>query len=386
MFNLIKYGSPVISFYFYKKGYFAIEHFGYFFKISTGIGLFVVLSYCIRGYGRSQSETYRKFIKDLDESNANPADSANKKKIRGYDFEFDHWPIDWNMKSLTSKENNSKALVSQSDRASVNWISPCSVAAFLAIHTFGIKMIYPGSIGMIQKYLHNMLVQGRARLVLEQKGIRNKIQTIDGNTIDTMFIDSRASRYDTGRTLVITAEGNAGFYEIGIMGTPIELRYSVLGFNHPGFGGSTGEPYPVQEKNAADSVMQFAIESLGFQPENIILFGWSIGAYNSLWLASQYQSIKGVILDATFDDLLYLALPRMPESLSTIVRVAIRDHCNLNNTDLISKYNGPVLMIRRTEDEVICTEYVNRYFKNIKRRNELTCYFQGNGHWNEPRK
>lgn len=59
------------------------------------------------------------------------------------------------------------------------------------------------------------------------------------------------------------------------------------------------------------------------------------------------------ILDATFDDVLQLALPRMPTSLSGIVRIAIRDYVNLNNTDLMNHYQGPVLMIRRTEDEVI---------------------------------
>ena len=38
---------------------------------------------------------------------------------------------------------------------------------------------------------------------------------------------------------MICSEGNAGFYEIGIMVTPLEAGYSVLGWNHPGFGGST---------------------------------------------------------------------------------------------------------------------------------------------------
>lgn len=342
--------------YLYKKG-FGIDHLGQLVKLSTGITVLVLLSYCIRGYGRSQSEIYRKFIKDLQEVKANPNDALNKKKIRGYDFEFDQWPIDWSIKSLTTKGNTSRSLTPvKSERSNVNWISPCSVAAFLAIHTFGLRMIYPGSIGLIQKYLQQMLVQGRAKLVMQQKGIRNKVEAIDGNEIDTMFIDNRNSRYDNGKTLVITAEGNAGFYEIGIMGTPMDLHFSVLGFNHPGFAGSSGEPFPSQDQNAVDAIMQFAIESLGFSPENIMLFGWSIGGYSSLYLASQYPNIRGVVLDATFDDILYLALPRMPESLSSIVRIAIRDYCNLNNNDLITQFNGPVLMIRRTEDEVICTE------------------------------
>lgn len=357
MFGLVKYGSPLITLYFYKKGYFAAEYLGHFVKFGTGITVIVLLSYCIRGVGRSQSEAYKKFIKDLLDAKVNPSDPASKKKIRQYDFEFDQWPIDWSMKSQMTKGNTSRELAPiKSERSNVNWLSPCSVAAFLAIHSFGLKMIYPGSIGLIQKYLHQMLVQGRARLVLENKGIRNKIETLDGNEIDTMFIDNRNTKFDNGKTLVITAEGNAGFYEIGIMGTPIDLNFSVLGFNHPGFAGSSGEPFPSQDQNAVDAVMQFAIESLGFSPENILLFGWSIGGYSSLWLASQYPNIKGVVLDATFDDLLYLALPRMPESLSSIVRIAIRDYCNLNNNELITQYNGPLMLIRRTEDEVICTE------------------------------
>lgn len=43
----------------------------------------------------------------------------------------------------------------------------------------------------------------------------------------------------------------------------------------------------------------------------------------------------------------------MPSSLSSIVRIAIRDYVNLHNSELINLYHGPVLMIRRTEDEVI---------------------------------
>lgn len=131
---------------------------------------------------------------------------------------------------------------------------------------------------------------------------------------------------------------------------------------------------------------------LNFQPEEILLFGWSIGGYSSLVAAAQYPNVKGVvrllfriieinfslisisfrveqilfttrnsycklyhfqILDATFDDVLQLAIPRMPTGLSGIVRIAIRDYVNLNNIELINLYSGPVLLIRRTEDEII---------------------------------
>lgn len=59
------------------------------------------------------------------------------------------------------------------------------------------------------------------------------------------------------------------------------------------------------------------------------------------------------VLDATFDDVLQLAIPRMPSSISGIVRIAIRDYVNLNNTELINQYSGPVMLVRRTKDEII---------------------------------
>lgn len=105
--------------------------------------------------------------------------------------------------------------------------------------------------------------------------------------------------------------------------------------------------------------MQFAIHKLNFLPENILVFGWSIGACSSLFLATQYPEIKGVVLDATFDDILPLAIPKMPQFLSGVVELAIRHYVNLNNTEMLKQFNGPVLMIRRTEDEIITIDELN---------------------------
>ncbi|UYV62829.1 ABHD16A [Cordylochernes scorpioides] len=134
---------------------------------------------------------------------------------------------------------------------------------------------------------------------------------------------------------VICCEGNAGFYEYGIMVTPLAAGYSVLGWNHPGFAGSTtvlphewksvaspivlvqGVPFPDQDTNAIDVVIQMAIHKLGFQPSNILLYAWSIGGYSATWAALNYPDISGLVLDATFDDILPLAKSRMPPVLST---------------------------------------------------------------------
>lgn len=60
-----------------------------------------------------------------------------------------------------------------------------------------------------------------------------------------------------------------------------------------------GLPYPEQEKNAMDAVMQFAINELKFEPEDIIMFGWSIGGYTATWAAVNYPVKALVSIETT---------------------------------------------------------------------------------------
>jgi pimeloyl-ACP methyl ester carboxylesterase len=140
-----------------------------------------------------------------------------------------------------------------------------------------------------------------------------------------------------------------------MMGTPVSAGYSVLGWNHPGFSGSTGRPYPDQEVAAADAVMQMAIHKLGFQPEDIIVYGWSIGGFTASWLAMTYPSVRGLILDATFDRLEPLAVPRMPAAMAGLVSRAVTSFVRLDVAAQTVAFPGPLRLIRRNRDEMIST-------------------------------
>lgn len=161
--------------------------------------------------------------------------------------------------------------------------------------------------------------------------------------MDTVFYDRRQSVTCPKECmhLVITCEGNASFYEHSMGQTPVvftynmqtklvsslqisthlfclqlQLGYSVLGWNHPGFGASQGLPYPENEANAIVAVIEFSIQVLGFAVEDIFIFSWSIGCYSASRAAAHYPNLGGVILDAPFDHVLPLAEVRMPTMLS----------------------------------------------------------------------
>lgn len=90
-------------------------------------------------------------------------------------------------------------------------------------------MLYPGSVGLLQKAMRAALQQGQARLIEEVRthasthslgdrtwrgrkeqifvglqfdGQRNKLVACDGNEIDTMFVDRRRDGEQNGQTLV----------------------------------------------------------------------------------------------------------------------------------------------------------------------------------------
>lgn len=152
----------------------------------------------------------------------------------------------------------------------------------------------------------------------------------------------------------MTCEGNAGFYERGSTASaPLRADYSVLMWNHPGFGCSTGKPWPREEAAAIDVVFQFALTQLGWKERDIVIYAWSIGGFSGTWAAMNYDHIRGLVLDATFDDTVPLAQHMLSIAPASIIERGIRSYLNLDIRRQLAQYDGPVVMIRRLRDEVM---------------------------------
>nr|XP_021511549.1 protein ABHD16A [Meriones unguiculatus] len=319
------YSSPFAFFYLYRKGYLSLSKVVPFSHYAGTLLLLLAGVACLRGLGRWTNPQYRQFITVLEAAHRNQS-AENKRQLANYNFDFRSWPVDFHWEEPSSRKGSRggrgvallrpEPLHRGTADTFLNRVKklPCQITSYLVAHTLGRRMLYPGSVYLLQKALMPVLLQGQARLVEECNGRRAKLLACDGNEIDTMFVDRRGTAEPQGQKLVICCEGNAGFYEVGCVSTPLEAGYSVLGWNHPGFAGSTGVPFPQNEANAMDVVVQFAIHRLGFQPQDIAIYAWSIGGFTATWAAMSYPDISAVILDASFDDLVPLALKVMPDS------------------------------------------------------------------------
>ncbi|KZS18192.1 Protein ABHD16A [Daphnia magna] len=352
------YTSPFVIWVLHKKNYFGYDGLQSLMRFTAICSFLCASSLVARAFGRLSNPHYIKFINHLEVARVN-YNSITKKPLSQYDFEFSAWPVDYDAKEIQKDSDKPRIFIDEeSNKRSITEIArvlPCRILGYMFAHTIGIRLLYPGTI--IQHFIDPHLVEGRSRLIEELQGERYKLMSRDENSIDCIAVDRRGKpQYSNGHLLVICCEGNAGFYELGMIGTPLEAGYSVLGWNHPGFGGSSGTPFPRQDQNAIDIVVQFALNKLNFPAEHIIIYGWSIGGFTASWAAMNYPNIRGVMLDATFDHVLPLAANVMPSSWKSIVATTVKHNLNLNVADQLIKYSGPIVIFRRTRDEVIALE------------------------------
>lgn len=324
----------------------------------------LVGSFIVRGCARYSNPEYREFLRVLDDSRKNLTPS-NKRILAHFDVDFSAFPIDFKWSEARDKRppapyKNTFPVACNDDLILDNFPLklPLELVMSIVMKTVGRRLIYPGSLGPLQALMQPAISAGRMKLVEEHHGIRYKLESYDGNSVDTMFIDRRGST-PNGDYLVIGCEGNGGFYELGTILTPLESGYSVLGWNHPGFGGSTGIPYPDQDVAALDTVVKFALDKLNFTPSQVVLYGWSIGGFTSSWGAMRYPNIHGLVIDASFDHILPLARGIFPQFMYPLIELGIKQHFDLNNSRHLEYFTGPVLLIRRSQDEVIATDPFN---------------------------
>ena len=99
-------------------------------------------------------------------------------------------------------------------------------------------------------------------------------------------------------------------------------------------------------------MIKFALEKLSFNQESIILYGWSIGGYTSSWGSMNYPFIRGLILDASFDHINSVLSTKIPRISRPFWLTSMKKHFNLNVSEQLDYFPGPVLIIRRTKDLV----------------------------------
>ncbi|VBB29394.1 unnamed protein product, partial [Acanthocheilonema viteae] len=235
---------------------------------------YYVIAISMRTAGRVFNPEYRQFAHTL--FKAHMHDRNASALLLKYDYELFAAPIDFQALREPRKYFETPGRFTATRNVLYTTLRDC--LSYNIAYTFARVLVYPGSSALLNKLIQSFLIENRRKLVVEKGAVRGVLMTREGNKVDSMFVDRR-EQGGNGDILVVTCEGNAGFYETGIMPTPLALKYSVLGWNQPGFGESGGMPTPKQMAASIDVVIQYAIHKLGFAEDQIVIYAWSIGGF-----------------------------------------------------------------------------------------------------------
>nr|XP_038954732.1 phosphatidylserine lipase ABHD16A isoform X3 [Rattus norvegicus] len=210
------YSSPFAFFYLYRKGYLSLSKVVPFSHYAGTLLVLLAGVACLRGIGRWTNPQYRQFITILEATHRNQS-AENKRQLANYNFDFRSWPVDFHWEEPSSRKGSRggpsrrgvallrpEPLHRGTADTFLNRVKklPCQITSYLVAHTLGRRMLYPGSVYLLQKALMPVLLQGQARLVEECNGRRAKLLACDGNEIDTMFVDRRGTAEPQGQKLL----------------------------------------------------------------------------------------------------------------------------------------------------------------------------------------
>ncbi|BAY84882.1 hypothetical protein NIES267_43800 [Calothrix parasitica NIES-267] len=175
-----------------------------------------------------------------------------------------------------------------------------------------------------------------------------KLTSEDGTKLSAIHLINPDAKYT-----ILYAHGNAS--DLGMIKPRLEqlkdIGFSVLGYDYRGYGTSEGKP---SEKNAykdVDTAYNYLTQELNILPQQIILFGRSVGGGSAIDLAAR-KPVAGLITESTFTSIFKVKVP-----------IKILPFDKFDNLKKIKKLKCPVLIMHGKLDEVVPFYHGEQLFK-----------------------
>ncbi len=160
------------------------------------------------------------------------------------------------------------------------------------------------------------------------------------------------------------------------------LGFSVLLVSYRGYGRSEGNfPTERQVYMDADAAWNYLVKKRGFPPDQIYIYGHSLGGAVAINLAVSHPDAAALIVEATFT-----SIPDMGRRNPwyRLLPIALITHQRFDSIAKIDRLEMPVLILHGTEDRVVPVEMGRRLYEKAPSPKALKLIL-GGGHNNSAR-
>lgn len=189
-----------------------------------------------------------------------------------------------------------------------------------------------------------------------------RLHTDDGVELDAWFVPA-----ERRRGVLLFCHGNAGniSHRLESLAVFHELGLSTLIFDYRGYGRSTGASSEEGTYRDAAAAWLYLVKDRGVPPDQIVLFGRSLGAAVATWLATQHKP-AALIVESGFT-----SVPALAAEVYPWLPVHWLARFRYNNLDRIAQLDVPVLVVHSREDEIIPYLHGRRLFDAARGRKQL---------------
>lgn len=142
----------------------------------------------------------------------------------------------------------------------------------------------------------------------------------------------------------------------------------VLAYDYPGYGRSRGTPSECSADRAAEAAYEYLRDERGFSPEDIVLYGRSVGGGPTLHLAAR-RPVAAVILEAPFTS-----------AFRVLTRWPLLPFDRFPNISNIREVHRPVLILHGERDGVIPCHHGQQLFDALPDPRKRLVLIPGAGH------
>ena len=192
-----------------------------------------------------------------------------------------------------------------------------------------------------------------------------KLKASDGESITATYLEAPGAT-----RLLLYSHGNG--VDIGMIREYLKTfqaaGISVLAYDYPGYGTSSGKASEQGVYAAADTAYRHATQTLNFKPEQITLYGRSLGSGPSCWLAERYP-VDRLIMDGAFSS-----------TFRVMTRIKVLPWDKFDNLKrLRSSINCPTLIIHGVLDQTVPFDHAKQNWAALKGEKQKL-WVEGAGH------
>jgi len=223
-----------------------------------------------------------------------------------------------------------------------------------------ISLGYGAIVGLAFAFQDQLLFQPSSRLLAtpDDAGMdyeTARLDTDDGETLHGWWIPAA----DTSRGTLLFFHGNAGnisgrlesvqqFHRLGL---------NVLIVDYRGYGQSTGSPSEEGIYRDAEACWQYLMEVQNLAPQEVVVFGRSMGGGPATWLTAQHTP-GAVILESVFTN-----VPDIGAHHYSFLPVRALATNQFDNESRVADIDAPTLHIHSREDRVVPFTLGRRVFE-----------------------